>query len=421
MAVSTLVTPRANWAGNVVFSAAAVHRPGTVAELQQLVAGATRVRALGSGHSFSPVADTTGDLVVLDGLPPVLDVDTEAATVTVAGGLRYGAVATALHAHGLALPSMGSLPHISVAGAAATGTHGSGDGNRVLATTVEAVQLVTGEGDLVELDRSHPSFDGTVLSLGSLGVVTWLRLRAVPGYDLTQQVHECLPLEALVEHVDEVMAAGYSVSAFTSWRPGNTASAWLKRRTGADAVADGWLGGVLADGPRHPVVGMPTEHSTEQGGTVGPWHERLPHFRLEFTPSSGDELQTEYLVPREHGVAAMRAVAALGEQVAPLLQVGEVRSIAADDLWLSTAYGRHSLGLHFTWLPDPAAVASVLGALESALAPFAPRPHWGKVFTTDPAVVRSSYPRLDDFVALRDELDPRRRFANAFVDRYLGA
>jgi xylitol oxidase len=195
---------------------------------------------------------------------------------------------------------------------------------------------------------------------------------------------------------------------------------WLKRRPDAVPLALDWLGSRVADGPRNPVPGMPAGFSTEQMGTVGPWHERLPHFRAEFTPSSGDELQSEYLVPRSSAAAALAAVAELAPLIAPVLQVGELRTIAADDLWLSSSYGRDSLAVHFTWLPDTAAVLPVVRAVEAALEPFAPRPHWGKVFDIAPEVVASRYPRLTDFRALRDELDPDRRFANAFVDRYLG-
>jgi alditol oxidase len=419
--VTDSLVPTANWAGNVRFAAGAVHRPTSVAELQRLVASTPRLRALGTGHSFSTVADTTGDLVRLDRLPAEIEVDSATGTVAVAGGLAYGQVVGALHAHGRALSAMGSLPHIAVAGAASTGTHGSGDRNQVLAASVVGLQLVTATGDLLQLDRSDPSFAGAVVALGTLGVVTRLRLATVPAFDLAQEVHEQVPLDALVDHVDEVMAAGYSVSAFTGWAPGGTVALWLKREPGSASPPADWLGGTRAGGPRHPVPGMPVEHCTEQGGAVGPWHERLPHFRMEFTPSSGDELQTEYLVPREHGVEALRAVAALGERIAPVLQIGEVRSVASDDMWLSPAQGRDSLCIHFTWEPDADAVMPVVAAVEAALEPFEPRPHWGKVFSTEPATVASRYPRLGDFVALRDTMDPGRRFGNEFVDRYLGA
>lgn len=411
-----------NWAGNITFSASAVHRPTTVDELRALVAGARRVRALGSGHSFSRVADTDGELVRLDGLPRLLEVDSAAATVTVSGGVTYGDVAPVLHTAGLALPSMGSLPHISVAGASATGTHGSGDSNRVLAHSVVALQLVTADGDLLELSReADPDrFPGAVVALGTLGVVTRLTLAAVPGFEIAQEVRERLPLQSLLTQIDAVVSAGYSVSVFTSWKDPVEASVWLKRRPDAIPLALDWLGSSVADGPRHPVPGMPAGASTEQMGTVGPWHERLPHFRMEFTPSSGDELQTEYFVPRASAAAALAAVAELAPRIAPVLQIGELRTVASDDLWLSSAYGRDSLAIHFTWVPDGTVVLPVVRAVEAALEPFAPRPHWGKVFDMDPALVASRYPRLADFQALRDELDPGRRFANEFVDRYLG-
>ncbi len=412
-----------NWAGNITFSASAVHHPTSVEELQAVVAGARRVRALGSGHSFSPVADTDGELVRLDALPELLEVDSAASTITVSGGVTYGQVAPVLHAAGLALPSMGSLPHISVAGASSTGTHGSGDSNRVLAHSVVALQLVTADGDLLELSReADPErFPGAVVAMGALGVVTRLTLAAVPGYEIAQEVRERLPLRALLDQLDEVVGAGYSVSVFTNWQDPVEANVWLKRRPDAVPLALDWLGSTVADGPRHPVPGMPAGFSTEQMGTVGPWHERLPHFRMEFTPSNGEELQTEYFVPRARAAEALEAVAALAPRIAPVLQIGELRTIAADDLWLSAAYGRDSLAIHFTWVPDMAAVVPVLEAVEAALEPFEPRPHWGKVFRVDPAVVASRYPRLADFRALRDEMDPQRRFANAFVDTYLGA
>lgn len=421
MAAADVLTT--NWAGNVVFGARALHHPGSVAEVQQVVARSERVRVLGTGHSFSPVADTAGDLLRLDRLPRVLEVDTSSRSVQVSAGLTYGEVAAHLHEHGLALANLGSLPHISVAGACSTGTHGSGDANQVLAASVLALQLVTADGSLLELDRERDAtrFDGAVVALGTLGVVTRLTLAVVPAFDLTQEVRERLPLDTLVEHLDEVMAAGYSVSVFTDWSSPVAGSAWVKRPAEAAPLPGDWLGTVAADGPRHPVAGMPTEHSTQQLGEPGPWHERLPHFRMHFVPSSGDELQSEYLVPREHGASALRAVESVAAVVAPVLQVGEVRSIAADRQWLSAAHGRDSLGLHFTWVPDAAAVAPAVSALERVLEPFEPRPHWGKVFSTDPAIVGARYPRLADFVALRDELDPRRRFANEFVDTYLGA
>ncbi len=410
-----------NWAGNVTYAAARLHRPTSLEQVQELVSSSRRIRALGSGHSFSRVADTDGDLLTLAGLPARIDVADDRRSVTVSGGLRYGEVAPRLHAAGLALHNLGSLPHICVAGAAATGTHGSGDALGCLATAVLGVDLVTGSGDLLHLDRSEPRFPGAVVALGALGVVTAVTLAVEPAYDVTQQVVEGLTPGTVRTHLDEVFAAGDSVSAFATWGHGDPVRLWVKRRTDRPwtPLDDDWLGGRPATSAQHPVPTMDPSACTEQLGRPGPWHERLPHFRLDHTPSHGDELQTEYLVPRTRAVDALDAVAGVAERIAPLLMVSELRTVAADDLWLSPAYDRDSLAVHFTWRADPDAVLPVVTALESALAPFDARPHWGKVFTTDPDAVTALYPRHDDARALRRDLDPDDVFGNAFLDTYL--
>ncbi len=406
----TSLTGLTNWAGNVRFAARSFHRPTTVAELQALVAGSDRVRALGTGHSFSALADTTGDLVSLAGLAPLVHV--EGRQVTVAAGVRFGELTQTLHAAGLALHNLGSLPHISVAGAVATGTHGSGDGRGNLASAVSAVEMVTATGDLVTIRHGEPDFAGSVVALGALGIVTALTFDLVPAFALRQWVLEDVPLDDL----PGVLAAAYSVSAVTWWDEPRFDQVWLKSR--ADAPPPGLLGGRLADGPRHMIRGVPADHTTQQGGVIGPWHERLPHFRLDHTPSSGHELQSEYLVDRSDGPAAVAALAAIRARIAAVLQVAEVRSIAADDLWLSPAYGRDSVALHVTWLSDGDAVAPAVAAVEEALAPFEPRPHWGKVFGLSPTTVRARYPRFTDAVVLRTRFDPTEKFTNAMLNAY---
>jgi alditol oxidase len=411
-----------NWAGNVEFAAASVHRPMTVEEVQELVAGAPAVRALGTGHSFSPIADSRGVLVAVDALdlPPVLDV--EARTVTVGAGVRYAQLSRWLHASGCALHNLGSLPHLSVAGACATGTHGSGDGNGGLATAVAAVEMVTASGELVTVRRgADADFAGMVVSLGMLGVAVRVTLDVLPKYDVRQWVFDGLSWERLTERFDDVFAAGYSVSVFTGWRADQAGQLWVKRRADDPRGADPELFGArAADEQRHPIRGMPVENCTDQLGAPGQWHDRLPHFRAEFTPSAGDELQSEYLVPRRHAVAAVEALRRLGAQIAPVLQVGELRTVAADQLWLSPSYGTDVLGIHFTWVSDSAAVLPVMEAVEEALAPFGARPHWGKVFTVPPDRVRASYPRMTDFASLARRYDPHAKFRNDFVDRYIG-
>jgi xylitol oxidase len=409
-----------NWAGNLTFSAARVHSPGSLDELRAVVAGSRRAKALGSGHSFSDIADTDGDLIDVRALPPEIDVDTAAGTVRVAAGVRYAELAAELHRHGLALPNTASLPHISVAGSVATGTHGSGDANGGLGTSVRALDLVTAGGDTLTFDRATDPdrLEGAVVGLGALGVVTHLTLDTVPGFAVRQRVRTGLALADAVEHFDAVMGAAYSVSMFTDWRAPRFGQVWLKQLDGAADPDLPWT--VPAAGPVHPVPGMDPVHCTPQDGVPGPWHERLPHFRPGFVPSSGEELQSEYLLPREHAGDALRALTEVADRIAPVLQVCEVRTVAADRLWLSPAYGRATVALHFTWVKDTAAVLPVLGELEAALAALGVRPHWGKLFTLDPAQVRAAYPRTADFLALVAETDPAGVFRNAYLRRVLG-
>jgi alditol oxidase len=408
-----------NWAGNIAFPGR-VHRPGSVEELRRLVAGSTRIRALGSGHSFSTLLEAPGEVVTVAGLPPFMELD--GPSVTVAGGVRYGELAGYLDRAGYALPNLGSLPHISVAGACSTGTHGSGDRNGNLATAVSAVELVTADGDLATVRRGDPDFGGVALGLGGLGIITRLTLDVVPAFEMRQYVYDNLPVEQATGHLDEILASAYSVSLFTAWSQPRIDTVWLKRRVDEPGAGDPpptrW-GATLADGPRHPIAGLPPEQCTEQLGVPGPWHARLPHFRLEFTPSTGDELQSEFLVPRPAGVAALRALAGIRERLAPVLQVCEIRSVAADELWMSPSYRRDSVALHFTWVKDDAALAPVLPVLEEVLAPLDARPHWAKLFTADD--VRALYPRWADFVALLARYDPAGKFRNDFLDRYFPA
>lgn len=420
---TTITGPGRSWAGNVTYAARRLVEPASVGELCRLVAGSDRVRALGTRHSFSTVADTTGDLVGLGRLPRRLELDPERRVVTVSAGLRFGEIAPELDRAGWALGNLGSLPHISVGGACATGTHGSGDGNRVLAASVAAVELVTAGGDVVRIGRGDEGFEGVPVSLGRLGVVTALTLDVRPRFEVRQTVHLGLPGEAAIEHVLELLGGGYSVSLFTRWRDPLEFEVLVKERAdgerGGARLAES-LGARAATQPWHPVPGMPPENCTEQFGRPGPWYARLPHFKLEFTPSNGEELQSEYLVARADAPAALRAVAGVAHLVAPALQIGEVRSIAADDLWLSPASGRDSVALHFTWVPDLVVVRPALEAVERALAPLGARPHWGKVFSTPPAAVRDLYPRLPDAVGLVARLDPRGVFGNDFTAEYLG-
>jgi alditol oxidase len=411
-----------NWAGNHAYRAARLVRPGSLDELCEVVASSTAVRALGSRHSFSDLTDTAGTLVDLAGLPADVRVDAvgtgSAAVVSVGGGTRYAELATALHERGWALGAMASLPHISVAGAVSTGTHGSGDRVQSLAAAVRALELVGPDGAVRRVERGAVDFDGSVVALGALGVVSRLELDAEPAYEVSQEVRTGLGWGVLEERFDDITAAAYSVSVFTrSWQAPD--QLWLKHRVGADRAADDF-GTVAATGPLHMLSGGSDQAITAQGGVAGPWLHRLPHFREEFTPSNGEELQSEYFVPREVALEAVARLRRLAPSFAPLLLVSEVRTIAADELWLSGAQGRDTVALHFTWVRDEVAVRRAVRAIEEALVPLGARPHWGKVFEMDAGELAEAFPRLREFGALRDRVDPQGKFGNAFVDRVFG-
>ena len=410
----TTSSPLTNWAGNVRFQATRVHRPRSLDELRRLVADSRLVRPVGSTHSFSRVADTVGELVSLRDMPRHAVTDPATATVTVSGGMTYAEVVAHLHGAGWALANMASLPHISVAGSIATGTHGSGRGQRSLAAAVAGLRMVGADGELVEVSRQLDGdrLRGSVVALGALGVVTEVTLDVEPAYRMTQRVHVDVPLAELPDGLEAMFGAAYSVSLFTDWLAPR-AHVYLKDRV--DDPAPAWPLGRIADEPVHPVPGMPTEFCTGQLDVPGWWHERLPHFRAEFVPGAGQELQSEYFVGFDRAAEAMSALIALGEVIAPAVHIAEVRCVRGDELWLSPAYGRDTVTFHFTWYDDLAAITPAMAAVEAALAPLDARPHWGKLTGLSPADIIGRYPRAADFRALRDRTDPDGRFTNPMV------
>ncbi len=415
---------QSNWAGNYTYSAARLHHPETVEQVQELVIRHSKLKALGARHSFNTIADSSEDLISLEHFDQVVGIDRERRTVTVGAGIRYGQLCQQLHREGYALHNMASLPHISVAGACATATHGSGDSNGNLATAVAALEMVTANGEVVVLSREQhgEQFQGAVVGLGGLGVITKLTLDVVPTFDMRQVVYENLPVAQLEDNFDAIVSSAYSVSLFTDWRGARFNQVWLKRRVigdAASALEPSFYAATLAPGHLHPIAELSAEPCTEQMGAHGPWHERLPHFRIDNMPSSGEELQTEYFVPRQHAVAALRAVAQLHEQVAPLLLISEVRTIAADTLWMSPCYKQACVAIHFTWKKDWPAVSKLLPLIEEQLAPFDARPHWGKLFTMPPARLQSLYKKLPEFQQLLSSYDPQGKFRNAFLDTYI--
>ena len=413
-----------NWSGHHTFSASRVHTPQTFEQLQEIVSRSRKVKVLGARHSFNDIADSVEELISLDQMDQTLEIDPQRRTVTVSGGITYGKLCQELQSAGYAIHNMASLPHITVAGAISTATHGSGDNNGNLATAVSAIELVKANGDLVVLSReqNQEDFEGAVVGLGGVGVMASVTLDIVPSFSMQQIVYETLPMTQVEAHFDSIMSSAYSVSFFTDWQKERVNQVWLKRRladTTALPVEPTFFEATLAATQTHPVRALSAASCTDQMGIVGSWNERLPHFRIDHTPASGDELQTEYFVAREHAVPAMRAIIGLQPQMPEFLWISEVRTVAADKLWMSPAYEQATVGLHFSWRKNWTAAKQFLPTLEATLEPYNARPHWGKLFSLSPALVQSLFPRMADFQALLQRYDPTGKFRNPFLDQYI--
>ena len=412
-----------NWSGNLTYGTDHVEEATSVEQVRSIIQSKQRVKVLGSRHCFNSIADSRYQLLSLRPMHELVGIDETARTVTVDAGITYGQLCPLLDGKGFALHNLASLPHISIAGACSTATHGSGERNGNLATAVSALEMVTASGDSVKLSRKADgsAFQGAVVGLGALGVVTRITLDIQPTFTVRQYVYENLPLAEMKKHFDEIESSAYSVSLFTDWQRQRLNEVWIKVRDGQgqkpfDAPSE-FFGARLATRNLHPIAQLSAENCTEQQGVPGPWYDRLPHFRMGFTPSAGKELQTEYLVPRHNAVDAILAVERLRDLIFPHLLISEIRTIDGDDLWMSTAYRRPSVAIHFTWKPDWPAVRRVLPVIEKELAPFQPRPHWGKLFTMSPAELRSRYEKLNDFIQLAAQYDPKGKFRNDFLDQ----
>lgn len=411
---------RTNWAGNYTYHAQKLITPASVEELQAIVNRATKLRALGTRHSFNAIADSSVEQISLQHFDQ-MSIDATARTVTVGAGVTYGKLAPYIDSHGFALHNLASLPHISVVGGCSTATHGSGIHNRNLSSAVSALELITANGERLTLTRAKDGdhFAGAVVALGALGIVTSITLDLLPTYQIEQVVYQDLPFAELEHNLDAIFSSGYSVSLFTDWQNHRATQVWIKRRVQPGkpyAWPQEFYNAKRATEKLHPITGHPAEPCTEQLGIPGPWYERLPHFRMNFTPSSGAELQTEYFVPRENGYAAIRAVEELRDQITPHLFVTELRTIESDSLWMSMARQRPSLAIHFTWKPEWPAVRKILPMIEAKLAPFEPRPHWAKLFTLEPKTLQSRYSELANFKDLLRQHDPDGKFRNEFLE-----
>ncbi len=412
-----------NWAGNLEYSTGNVYYPKTVAEVQETVKKYKKIKALGSRHSFNKIADSTENQVSLSELNKLVSLDTTANTVTVEAGMRYGELAPLLHEKGYAIHNLASLPHITIAGSVATATHGSGVKNGNLSTQVSAIEFVNAAGDLVTLSKQKDGdkFNGAVVGLGALGVVTKLTLDIQPTFNMRQVVYRNLPMSELKDNFNTIVSSGYSVSLFTNWNNKNINEVWIKSlaENSDTAIAPDFFGATAATQNMHPVEDQSAETCTEQMGISGPWFERMPHFKMGFKPSTGKELQAEYFVPIEHAYDAIMAMESLHEKTTPHMFISEIRTINADDLWMSPCYKQSCIAIHTTWKQETEIVMGLLPLIEEKLAPFNPKPHWAKLFTLPPSVLQSKYEKLNDFKELAKQYDPEGKFQNEFLQTNL--
>lgn len=413
-------TVRKNWAGNYTYKAPNLHKPKTVADVQALVKTLDRQKALGSCHCFNDIADSPQNQISTQHLNGIIGIDEKSSTVTVEAGARYGQLAPLLDEKGYALHNLASLPHISVAGACSTATHGSGVTNGNLASAVRGIEFVTANSDVVNLSRNKDgnAFNGAVVGLGALGIITKVTLAIEKTYQVRQDLFQDLPLQSLQNHLDAILSSGYSVSLFTDWKNQNISQVWIKRRVETDTKALGpdFYGAKAATKNLHPITRLSAENCTEQLGVAGRWYERLPHFKMGFTPSNGEELQSEYFIPRQNALDALLAIEKKGNLIFPQLMISEIRTITADNLWMSPCFEQDCVAIHFTWKQNWPEVSKLLPMIEAELAPYQARPHWGKLFTMAPAVVQSRYEKIPDFLALVNHYDPQRKFNNAFLN-----
>ncbi len=409
-----------NWAGNITYSTDQVFYPDTLEKTQELVKKTGRFRTLGTRHCFNTIADSSYNLISTNKLNKIVSINAASHTVTVEGGIKYGELAPHLHQQGFALHNLASLPHISVAGSIATATHGSGVHNGNLASAVRGLEILQPNGEVVRLskEKDGDKFLASVVSLGALGIVTKVVLAIQPTFMMRQNVFVHLPLSQLKEHFEAIISAGYSVSLFTDWQQESINEVWIKSRIdeGGDYhhVKD-FYGAKAAAKNLHPIAEIPAENCTDQMGVPGPWFERLPHFKMGFTPSAGKELQSEYFVPRGHAVEALMAIQKMGKEIGPHLLISEIRTIDADDLWMSPCRHQASVALHFTWKQDWPAVSKLLPRIEQELSPYNARPHWGKLFTMAPSILASRYEKMPDFKKLIAASDPRGNLHNDFI------
>jgi xylitol oxidase len=409
-----------NWAGNLTFSAKEFIEIDNISKLQQVVSNSQGVKVLATGHSFNAIGDTKYTLISLKNLSNGIEIDSQNAQALIPAGMSYADAARYLESNGWAFSNMASLGEVTIAGAISTGTHGSGSNNGVLSTSVVGLEIVLGSGELITIDESNSEeFAGFVISLGSLGVFTKIKMKIVPSFSVKQFVYENIGIQAVAENFDTVFNSAYSVSYFSNWAKNSTGQIWMKflDDSSSDNLSDNWLGANQAKAKQHPVKINNPDPCTDQLGISGKWLYRLPHFKLDSSPASGDEVQTEYLVDRKYVNEYIQDLRTIGDEIAPRVYATEIRTIKSDELWLSGAYQRETVGFHFTWKKSDTLV-DFLPRIEEILGKHDGRPHWAKLFSVKSDELSARYPKYSNFEALLKKYDPKKKFRNKFIDQY---
>ncbi len=411
-----------NWSGHTSFTARRYHEPTSVEEIQDIVSSSSQVRVIGSRHSFNGIADSSVDQLWLGAMNQKVIIDTLNKKATVPAGITYTELCPVLEETGFALTNLASLKHITVAGAVTTATHGSGNGVGNLATVVSGVEMVSANGDLVEYTREqNPDiFPGVVVSLGALGIITRYTLDLVPSFLIQQDSYENIPFSEVYEHYGEITNSAYSVSLFPTWQNDYCETLVLKRKASSKeplSTPDTFFG--ARSRPPEKARKASEGRSYSPFGKPATWHESLPHYSLHEPEKMGNELQSEYFLPRENLVEALKAVQSLKEDLEPILGGSEIRSVAADDLWMSPANGQDIVGIHFNWLKKWDGIKLFLPKLEAALRPYSAMPHFGKLFHMGHEELKEVYPALNNFRKLILESDPEGKFNNDFIKKYI--
>jgi len=409
-----------NWAGNLTFSGKEYIEVDSISRLQSVVSKASGVKVLGTGHSFSDIADTTQTQISIKNLSNEIEIDSIKKVALVPAGMQYADVCRYLEKRGWALFNTASLGEITVAGAILTGTHGSGSYNPILSDCVEGIEMVLASGEIFNLLREDSKeFSGFVVSLGALGVFTKLKLKIVESFSIKQFIYENIGMQSIAENFEAIFDKAYSVSYFSNWEKNTTGQIWMKflDDNNLAELPSVWLGGNIANANQHPVKTNDPSPCTDQMGVSGKWLYRLPHFKLDCSPASGDEVQTEYLVNRTYVREYIAGLSNIGDEIAARVYATEIRTIKSDDLWLSGAHGRQTVGFHFTWKKSDS-LHKFLPKVEEILGEHDGRPHWGKLFSTPRENLMGRYPKYSHFEELLKKYDPDKKFRNSFINRY---